>query len=74
MRRLTRREAEIVMLAIDAGLTNQQIAEQLVISASTVKAHMTHVHEKFELDPSTSYRAIAAALIKDGYLAWVKPL
>lgn len=39
---LTEREIEILRL-IDAGLSNQQIAQALCVSLSTVKTHVTHL-------------------------------
>jgi DNA-binding NarL/FixJ family response regulator len=42
---LTRREAEVLAL-IAAGLTNAEIAERLVISATTVKSHINHMFTK----------------------------
>lgn len=53
---LTTREAEVLSL-IAAGLTNQQIADQLVISVRTVERHINHIYDKI----SVSNRAQATA-------------
>jgi DNA-binding NarL/FixJ family response regulator len=42
---LTPREAEVLGL-IAEGLTNAEIAEQLVVSAATVKTHVNHIFAK----------------------------
>ena len=42
---LTRREEEILRL-MQAGLTNQEIANELVISLYTVKRHATNIYNK----------------------------
>jgi non-specific serine/threonine protein kinase len=42
---LTRRELEIAALVAD-GLSNREVAEQLVISKRTVDAHMEHIFSK----------------------------
>jgi DNA-binding NarL/FixJ family response regulator len=42
---LTRREREVAGL-VGQGLTNNQIAEALFISVSTVKVHLNHIYEK----------------------------
>jgi DNA-binding NarL/FixJ family response regulator len=42
---LTPREAEVLALIAD-GLTNAQIAEQLVVSPATVKSHINHLFAK----------------------------
>jgi DNA-binding NarL/FixJ family response regulator len=42
---LTPREAEVLAL-IAAGMTNAEIAEQLVVSAATVKSHVNHIFAK----------------------------
>ena len=42
---LTPREAEVLTL-IAEGLTNNEIAERLVVSAATVKSHVNHIFAK----------------------------
>ena len=59
---LTSRESEVLELIGD-GLTNQQIAEQLVIEVGTVKNHVHSILEKLNV----SSRGEAAA-----YLAFIK--
>ena len=44
---LTDRESEILKL-VAHGLTNEQIAEQLVISPATVKTHLARVMNKLD--------------------------
>ncbi len=46
--KLTVREREILTL-IGEGLTNREIADQLVLSLSTVQTHYTHIVEKMNL-------------------------
>ena len=55
---LTAREAEIVHL-LREGLTNQEIADRLVISTGTVRAHLERIFEK--LDVHTRTAAVARA-------------
>jgi LuxR family maltose regulon positive regulatory protein len=55
---LTDREHEVLRL-IAAGLTNQQIAEELVIAHSTVKTHINNLYGK--LDVSRRTQAVARA-------------
>jgi LuxR family maltose regulon positive regulatory protein len=42
---LTRRELEVLRL-FEVGLTNQEIADELVISVLTVKKHSTNIYHK----------------------------
>jgi DNA-binding NarL/FixJ family response regulator len=44
---LTAREAEVLAL-IAAGFTNREIAEQLVVSQTTVKTHINHLFAKIQ--------------------------
>jgi two-component system, NarL family, response regulator NreC len=46
---LSEREREIFFLIV-RGLSNQEIAEQLVISPSTVQTHRSHILEKLHVD------------------------
>ena len=49
---LTPRELEILRL-IAAGMRNQEIADQLVISLSTVKRHIANTYGKLGVDHRT---------------------
>lgn len=49
---LTSRELEILMLIHD-GLSNRQIAEQLVVVEDTVKKHITHLYSKLNVKRRT---------------------
>jgi DNA-binding NarL/FixJ family response regulator len=57
--KLTPREQEVLQL-LSSGLTQQQIAKQLVISPSTVASHIEHVLEK--LGVHSRAQAVALAL------------
>jgi NarL family two-component system response regulator LiaR len=56
---LTPRELEVLALVVD-GLTNPQIAERLVVSRSTAKAHVSNILSK--LGVSNRAEAVALAL------------
>ena len=56
---LTEREQEVLKLVVQ-GHSNQQIAEKLVISITTVKAHVSNILSKLQV--STRTEAIAYAL------------
>jgi DNA-binding NarL/FixJ family response regulator len=49
---LTRREVEVLRL-ISVGASNQDIADRLVISMSTVKAHVSHILAKLDVSNRT---------------------
>ena len=50
---LTKREAEVLHL-IARGLTNAQIAEQLVISPVTVNSYLRSIYSKLEVSSRTA--------------------
>lgn len=55
---LSEREAELLLL-VAAGLSNRQIAEQLVITPGTVKKHLEHIYAKLNVHSRTA--AVARA-------------
>ena len=55
---LGQRELEVLRL-IDAGLSNNQIAEELCVAVSTVKKHINHIYDK--LDVGSRTQALAKA-------------
>ena len=58
---LTTREVEVVKL-IAAGYSNQEIAEKLVISITTVKRHISNIYTKLDAGSRTQALAIAREL------------
>ena len=58
---LTSRELELLSL-IDAGLSNQAIAERLVLTVGTVKWHLNHLYAKLDVRGRTAALARARAL------------
>ena len=59
---LTPRELEVLALMVE-GLTNPQIAQRLVISASTARAHVSSILSKLGADSRTE--AVALAIKED---------
>jgi len=62
MEALTEREIDVLRL-IAVGLSNKEIAAQLVIEISTVKTHITHVFQKLNARNRTHAIARAKALL-----------
>ena len=58
---LTTREVEVLKL-IKAGCSNQDIAEQLVISIPTVKRHISNIYAKLGVKSRTQAVAIGKEL------------
>jgi DNA-binding NarL/FixJ family response regulator len=61
---LTGREQDVLQLIAD-GKTNQEIADELVISESTVKTHVSNILAKLQLKDRTQ---IAIYALKHGFL------
>jgi LuxR family maltose regulon positive regulatory protein len=61
---VTPREREVLRLLVE-GLTNQQIAERLVVSEHTVHRHVTNILRKLDLPSRT---AAAAHAVRSGLL------
>jgi LuxR family maltose regulon positive regulatory protein len=55
---LSERELEVLRL-VTAGLSNSEIAEELIIAVSTVKSHINHIFGKLEVESRT--QAVAKA-------------
>jgi two-component system, NarL family, response regulator NreC len=64
LNQLTERERE-VLLRVAQGRTNQQIARELYMSVSTVKAHIRSIFRRFDL-PSRTEAAVFA--VREGLL------
>jgi len=54
---LTKREGEIARLVYE-GKSNQEISETLFISVGTVKVHIHHIYEKFNVNSRYQFMAI----------------
>ena len=61
--RLTPREIEVAKL-VAAGLKNREIAEQMGITAGTVKVHLMHVFEKTGLRDRSEIASYCAQLLQ----------
>jgi DNA-binding NarL/FixJ family response regulator len=61
---LSAREVEVLRL-VAAGRSNQQIADELVISLNTVRRHVSNIFDK----TGVSNRAQATAYAKDSGIA-----
>jgi len=49
---ISKREAEILLL-IQEGLSNQQIADKLFLSEKTIKKHVSNIFQKLQVDRRT---------------------
>ena len=61
---LSKREQEILIL-VARGLSNQEIAKELVISQNTVKVHLRNIFVKLEAASRTD------AVVKAAQAGWV---
>jgi NarL family two-component system response regulator LiaR len=55
---LTEREQAVLTLLV-AGLNNTEIAEELVVSPSTIKSHVSHILSKLDVTSRTEAAALA---------------
>jgi NarL family two-component system response regulator LiaR len=55
---LTARERDVLALMVE-GLNNTQIAEELVVSPSTIKSHVSHILSKLDVSSRTEAAALA---------------
>jgi LuxR family maltose regulon positive regulatory protein len=58
---LTERELEVLVL-INEGLTNREIADQLFVGVSTVKKHINHIYSKLDMEDRSEAVNSARAL------------
>jgi two-component system, NarL family, response regulator DevR len=56
---LSEREKEVLVL-VARGLTNRQIAAELIISENTVRNHLSHILDKLDLSRRSQVAAYAA--------------
>jgi DNA-binding NarL/FixJ family response regulator len=61
---LTEREVELLHLVAD-GLTNDEIAEQLTLSARTVERHLSNVYRKLGVSGRAARAAAVAHILKN---------
>ena len=59
--RLTARELEVLQL-VAAGLSNKEIADRLVVTVGTVKAHSASIYRKLDVPGRTRAGAVAREL------------
>lgn len=62
---VTRREAEVLAL-LASGLTNDEIARRLAISAHTVARHLERIYSKLDVHNRAAATALALAALTDG--------
>jgi DNA-binding NarL/FixJ family response regulator len=61
---LTEREVELLHLVAD-GLTNDEIAEQLTLSARTVERHLSNVYRKLGVSGRAARAAAVAHILRN---------
>ena len=59
---LTPRERQIAVL-VSGGMSNKEIAQQIAVSAGTVKIHLSNIFQKLNLSNRTSLAAVALQII-----------
>lgn len=69
LEQLTKREREVLGL-IAQGMSNKDIAQQLIITEKTVKTHVSHILDKLELADRTQAAIYA---VKSGWMSDQEP-
>lgn len=69
LEQLTKREREVLGL-IAQGMSNKDIAQQLIITEKTVKTHVSHILDKLELADRTQAAIYA---VKNGWMSDQEP-
>ena len=59
--KLTSKELEVIKLAL-SGMDRKEISQELCISESTVKSHLSHMYRKFGVKRYSELVALAAEL------------
>ena len=60
---LTPRERQIAVL-VSGGMSNKEIAQQIAVSAGTVKIHLSNIFQKLKCEQSTGADRIRALIFR----------
>jgi DNA-binding NarL/FixJ family response regulator len=66
MRKITRREQELIDLIFAGCTTQKKLAEQMVVDVQTVRSHLYHLHQKYEVE--STLEVVLAVVKENGYV------